>query len=255
MLAADAPERRGRGGPFVDPDPQFVVARPGADHVLELSMHAMMRPHYVLHTKLFASQNDDLDLGDLAASWAVMQRVVDAGYRPMMIYNCGYEGGASQGHKHVQVFVEPEPGFALFPDSFPGSSSAASTATASTAAPPVVRFLHFVARLDDAPIDPPRLLQTYERLMAEVRSAHSAHRARHPEEAQEPACSAAAYNVVLTPRWMCLVPRRRGGQDGTGAGALGMLGVVWLKDARERAHWTELGLTDHLVWMGLPQEQ
>ncbi|EFX02077.1 5-p-4-tetraphosphate phosphorylase [Grosmannia clavigera kw1407] len=248
VLAADAPERRGRGGPFVDPDPRFVVAQPGADHVLELSIHAMVRPHYVLHTKHFKPQSDDLGLIDMAASWAVMQRVAAAGHRPMMIYNCGYEGGASQGHKHVQVFAEPDPGFVLFPETV--SASASDTAVA-----PHVRFLHFIARLDEDSVDPPRLQQTYERLMISVRSAHSAHRARHPEEALEADCSAAAYNVILTPRWMCLIPRRRGGQDGTGAGALGMLGVVWLRDARERAHWTDLGLTDHLVWMGLPQEQ
>lgn len=252
VLAANAPERKGKGGPFVDPDPLFVVARPGPDHVLELSMHAMLRPHYVLHTRLFAPQTDDLDRGDWAAGWAVMQRLAAAGAPPMMIYNCGYEGGASQGHKHTQIFVEPQPGFALFPEAACATAAAAGDVVANKAVP----FQHYISRLD-GPVTPDSLLETYQRLMVRVRSAHRERRARHPEEATppgdgEPACSDTAYNMVLTPRWMCLTPRRRGGLHGTGAGSIGMMGLLWLKDERERAHWTELGMTDHLVWMGIP---
>ncbi len=39
ILPPDAPERRGQGGPFINPDPAFVVARLGSEHVLEFSMH------------------------------------------------------------------------------------------------------------------------------------------------------------------------------------------------------------------------
>jgi len=147
-----------------------VVARLGSSHVLEFSMHAMLRPHYVLHTREFRPQTEDLDLSDWMAIEAVM-RAVEAvkgssssssgrsaciaatgkgwengvvvtaaaggganGVKPvnssgrttaandsnkgvMMIYNCGYDGGASQGHKHVQVFQEREVGeiASLFP--------------------------------------------------------------------------------------------------------------------------------------------
>ncbi|OAA60428.1 5-p-4-tetraphosphate phosphorylase [Niveomyces insectorum RCEF 264] len=320
VLAADAPERRGAGGPFVDPDPEFVVGRlggggnavaagvatdastdeaaaagtPPVDHVVELSMHAMLRPHFVLHTRRFAPQTDDVDAGDWAASWAVMEAVrqakataaattaaVDDDHSrpaPMLLYNCGYAGGASQGHKHVQVFPAPRP-FPLFPEEVvaagAGAGAGAPTdATAPLPPHPAVPFQHFVLPLA-APVTPARLLATYRRLLGEVRRAHREH-----AEGQQPhtngiasgttngstngtaggtttdpddAPSTTAYNVVCTPTWMCLIPRRRGGKRGTGAGALGMLGVLWLKDGAERAHWTALGMTDHLVWMGLPR--
>ncbi|CAK7198809.1 hypothetical protein SEUCBS139899_001475 [Sporothrix eucalyptigena] len=277
ILAADAPERHGKGGPFVDPDPAFVVARPGPDHVVELSMHAMLRPHYVLHTRLFAPQTDDLDLGDWAATWAVMQAIQQRGHEPpMMIYNCGYEGGASQGHKHVQVFTEPNPGFTLFPaEALTLSKTADQDAIVQH---PNVPFQHFVQRLTE-PITPAYILKVYQRLLIRMRLAHKEHvekkllditnganghknghkkslsgtNGHNTPALDDMPASMIANNVIMTPEWMCLIPRRRGGKDGTGAGSLGMLGLLWLKNSKERAHWEELGMTEHLVWMGIPR--
>ena len=329
-MAADAPERRGKGGPFVDPDPDFVVARPGPEHVVELSMHAMFRPHFVLHTRLFAPQTDNLDLGDWDATWAVMLAIQQRAHQPpMMIYNCGYEGGASQGHKHVQVFTEPKPGFVLFPEealtlaekkakarSTIGEKDARQEVDVDTAIVqhPNVPFQHFIQRLAQ-PITPEYLLAVYQRLLACVRRAHEDHVERkqseftqdvsngitngisnanananadadaganvngngnslaaanghltnghkktlsgtnghHTPALDDMPASTVANNVIMTPEWMCMIPRRRGGKDGTGAGSLGMLGLLWLKNTKERAHWEELGMTEHLVWMGVPR--
>lgn len=260
-------------------------------------MHAMLRPHYVLHTRLFAPQTDDLDAGDWAATWAVMAAIQARAHQPpMMIYNCGYEGGASQGHKHVQVFTEPDPGFTLFPAEALALAEQAADSSEKTHEPrenapivqhPTVPFQHFVQRLT-GPITPAYVLAVYQRLLAEVRRAHKEHVERklahatngtngatrtngsngyrtHKKSASgtpghnTPAlddlpASMIANNVIMTPEWMCMIPRRRGGKDGTGAGSLGMLGMLWLKNAKERAHWEELGMTEHLVWMGLPRD-
>ncbi|KAM0326795.1 hypothetical protein ACHAQA_006670 [Verticillium albo-atrum] len=110
VLPANAPERNGHGGPFLNPDPAFVVAAAGPDHVLELNLHSMLRPAFVLHTRLFRSQTEDLDLGDVRAARAVMDAL---GKGQMMIYNCGVAAGSSQGHKHMQVFGVAE--MELFP--------------------------------------------------------------------------------------------------------------------------------------------
>lgn len=114
ILAHDAPERSGIGGPFLYPDPDFVVSRVGDGHILELNMHCMLRPMYILHTREFVPQDHDLDLDDFAAAHAVMANL---GRRvpQMTIYNCGAEAGASQGHKHMQVFACPS-SFPLFPE-------------------------------------------------------------------------------------------------------------------------------------------
>lgn len=291
-------------------------------------MHAMLRPHYVLHTRLFAPQTDDLDLGDWAATWAVMAAIRDRAHEPpMMIYNCGYEGGASQGHKHVQVFTEPNPGFTLFPAEALALAEAKAGANGvsekSEKRPreenspivqhPTVPFQHFVQRLS-GPLTPEYILAVYQRLLAQVRRAHKEHVEKKLVHATNDALSSikavangaaaghnghnvsngvngangtgtkspASYkthkktpsgtpghntpalddmpasmianNVIMTPEWMCMIPRRRGGKDGTGAGSLGMLGMLWLKNTKERAHWEELGMTEHLVWMGVPRD-
>ena len=113
-LAHNAPERHGFEGPFLHPDPDFVVSQVGDGHVLELNMHCIYRPMYILHTREFRPQDEDLDLEDFGAARAVMATL---GRRvpQMAIYNCGAEAGASQGHKHMQVFACPSP-FPLFPE-------------------------------------------------------------------------------------------------------------------------------------------
>lgn len=115
ILPADSEARKGRGGPFLNPDPDFVIAYLNPHHVLELNMYSVYRPQFVLHTKHFAPQTDDLDLTDFTAAWAVMGSL-EHQEPQMMIYNCGVNSGSSQGHKHMQVFEKPKP-FPLFPDS------------------------------------------------------------------------------------------------------------------------------------------
>lgn len=77
-------------------------------------MHCIYRPMYILHTREFVPQYDDLSLDDFTAARAVMASL---GRRvpQMTIYNCGAEAGASQGHKHMQVFAYSSP-FPLFPE-------------------------------------------------------------------------------------------------------------------------------------------
>lgn len=122
ILSKDAPERQGHGGPFLNPDLDFVVANVGRYHILELSMHCIYRPTYILHTRHFAPQTDDLDLDDLRAAYTVMENL-GSKVPQMVIYNCGVEAGSSQGHKHMQVFAYPDC-FDLFPDRARSTSGA-----------------------------------------------------------------------------------------------------------------------------------
>ncbi|TPX10590.1 uncharacterized protein E0L32_008476 [Thyridium curvatum] len=306
ILARDAPERRGQGGPFLNPDPAFVVAELGDSYVVELSKYAMYRPHYVLHTRHFAPQTDDLDMVDFAAAVAVMYSesagtsgnvITNGSHRHhhangtngnhstngtngtngetmgppppppaaktqrLMLYNCGYDAGASQGHKHTQVFEIPKP-FPLFPSradsterkpfppflslpppsGLPRARTDGNTHIGISSCLPGVPFRHYALRLPPRP-GAEQMLDAYRRLLQEVRLLQELHGLK------------AAYNVVATAEWMCLIPRRRGGLDGTGANALGMLGVVWVRDGDERRHWDQLGLSKHLTYLGVPKDE
>ena len=67
----------------------------------------------ILHTTLFVPQTNDLDIGDLAAAWAILRQIETP---QMIIYNCGVEAGSSQGHKHIQIFPRQDSeNFLMFP--------------------------------------------------------------------------------------------------------------------------------------------
>lgn len=82
----------------------------GHSHLLQLNKFCMFRLSFILHPKEFAEQTTDLNETDLKAAWAIIDS------SQMVLYNCGVEAGASQGHKHMQILPRPDPGFDMFPD-------------------------------------------------------------------------------------------------------------------------------------------
>lgn len=99
--------------PFVNPDPEFLIAHVGPSHTLILSKFCVYRPSYILHTNKFVPQREDLDETDIAATWLLLDFLK---IPQMVIFNCGVEAGASQGHKHIQLLPQPiGPGLELYP--------------------------------------------------------------------------------------------------------------------------------------------
>ncbi|PNH58836.1 hypothetical protein VD0002_g8702 [Verticillium dahliae] len=227
--AAGRPEGR---SPFLVPDPAFVVTPVGAAHVLELNLHSVLRPSFVLHTRLFRPQTEDLGPADVRAVRAVMARLEGPGARgaAMMIFNCGVAAGCSQGHKHVQIFARPAGG--LFPD-------AAASADEIEERIDGVPFKHYVLRLPRG-VSPEAVYERLARLVTAARAALAA------------CCGGEALNVVLTDRWVCVIPRRRAGSGGAAANGAGMVGMVWVKDRAERDRWGAFGYTEHLAYLGVP---
>ncbi|KAG7119058.1 hypothetical protein HYQ45_015330 [Verticillium longisporum] len=219
--SAVSPQKGRSASPFLVPDPAFVVAPVGDAHVLELNLHSVLRPSFVLQTRLFQPQTEDLGLADVRAARAVMARLEGRGARgtTMMIFNCGVAAGCSQGHKHVQIFARPAMG--LFPD-------AATSADDIEERIEGVPFKHYVLRLPRG-ASPEAVHDRVERLVRAARAALTACRGGE------------VLNVVLTDRWVCAIPRRRAKRDGTAANGAGMVGMVWLKDQAERDSWAAFG--------------
>ena len=65
----------------------------------------------------------------------------------------------------------------------------------------------------------------------------------------------AAYDIVMTRKWMALIPRSSKGKDGINTNGAGMMGLVWVQDQEERDGWTKLGMTKHLTDMGVPRDE
>lgn len=99
---------------FADEDPDFNLGQIGTIHKLILNKFSVVRPQFVLPTIEFQSQNDPLTAADLGAAWEVLSSL-ESEY--MIIFNCGADGGASVGHKHLQVLPCPDPKeHELFPE-------------------------------------------------------------------------------------------------------------------------------------------
>ncbi|KIX08485.1 uncharacterized protein Z518_03141 [Rhinocladiella mackenziei CBS 650.93] len=236
ITPSDAPERKtGQGSnPFLNPDPNFVISSVGSSHLLILNKYSVYRPSLLLITRYFAPQTDGLDRSNLAAAWAVLQ-----GYkqRYMMVYNCGFESGSSQGHKHMQLWLYPdeqELGFELFPNK-------AESEINVTSGIPKVPHRHFVLRLPPN-TDEDILVQAYSKLLKEVQRSH------------READGGTAYNVILVKEWMCLIPRRHSGlEKGAGANAAAVLGLVWVSSKATKDVWTSIGPAEYFKYLGIPE--
>ncbi|CCU75466.1 5-p-4-tetraphosphate phosphorylase [Blumeria hordei DH14] len=231
ILPASHPGRLHAVGPFVNPDPKFVIAHVGASqHVLELNKYCVYRPHLVLHTKLFRLQTEALDEHDIEAFWDVFGMMnTDL----MMIYNCGINGGSSQGHKHMQIIPEPDPNcFKLFPDKCKLSTDVPTCASG-------IPYRHWMIGIpNDA--DSKAVFVRHEEIMKLLVALLSAMKAK------------LEYNVVATKRWIIVIPRMYRGHEGAGVNGAGMMGMVWVSSQKERQLWSEQGLVEYLKILGVP---
>ncbi|KAK1484539.1 hypothetical protein CCUS01_15553 [Colletotrichum cuscutae] len=241
-LERDDPKRTADKGPFLNPDPDFIVAQVGSHHALKLNLCCVYRPAFVLYTRLFEPQTQDLNLVDVEAARAVMAALKPTLGPQLMIYNCGVDAGSSQGHKHVQIFPQPTD-FPLYPQKATSDSEADADEMFDAEINshiPGVPNLHFVLRLPQAATPE----QAYRSLQRPVSAT------RRVQTSDREVCD---YNVVMAEDWICVVPRRLVGRNGVGANGAGMIGLVWLRDQAERDGWDSFGLTEHLVRLGLPK--
>ena len=59
--------------PFANPNPALVVARLAPDHLLLLNKFNVVAHHLLVITEQFEHQSERLTVGDLAATWRVLQ--------------------------------------------------------------------------------------------------------------------------------------------------------------------------------------
>lgn len=236
VAASDAPVRKtGQGfNPFLNPDPNFVISPVGESHTLLQNKFCVCRPSILLTTREFAPQTNALDATDLTAALAVLRRL---GKSYFAIYNCGFEAGSSQGHKHMQIFPYPSKEdltFELFP-------SQATSSTDISDHIPNVPYKHFALRLP-AGASSEELAASHDRLLEKMRAS------------QQEAGSGPDHNVILAQDWICLIPRvHNGSEKGAPANAVGVLGLVWVATEEEREVWTTLGPADHLRYLCIPR--
>jgi ATP adenylyltransferase/5',5'''-P-1,P-4-tetraphosphate phosphorylase II len=114
ILKSNDPGRTKDNNAFSDDDPDFFLEHVGPSHTLILNKYCVVRPQYLLHTNGFVPQADHLTESDLSAAWNVLSRLNSL---HIVIYNCGFDGGSSVGHKHMQILPRPpKEEFDFFPN-------------------------------------------------------------------------------------------------------------------------------------------
>ncbi|KAF7587797.1 hypothetical protein BBP40_006707 [Aspergillus hancockii] len=240
------------GQPQPETDTQGPEKREGSDistagfeigaidtHFVIANKFCFARPHLLLLTfDGHRRQYEPLDEADLDSAWRILNSV-KTDY--IAFYNCGRDGGCSRLHKHLQVMPLPANSFAAFLDSSEGREEEPETK---------VPFEWFYRRFEGE-VAPAALVGVYNDLLEEATKVGGG---RGDHAASAPSGAVCPHNMILTKRWMVVLPRRRGAiNKEAGVNSLGMLGVIAVATRTEINHWVRLGLTESLEELGVPK--
>lgn len=213
---------RRAANPFLPYEPDLFVADLSDTHIALLNKYNVIDHHLLIVTRCFKPQEALLDPEDFVALMAAMSEFDGLGF-----YNGGEQSGASQPHKHLQIVPLPlgESGPPVPIESV--LESACMEGLVGTV--PGLPFLHAFGPLNLVP----------------VALEHAAHAALDCYHALLEATGlraidvngewhqSAPYNLLVTRRWMLLIPRYAECVEGVSVNALGFAGSLFVRDAAQ----------------------
>jgi len=212
-----------RSNPFLPYEEALFVGDISPTHLCLLNKFTVVDHHLLIVTREFEQQTSPLTLGDFDALWRCMEALDGLAF-----YNSGREAGASQAHKHIQMIPgsgEAETGRSSLDELF---AEAARRGVGSTVAR--LPFVHALAPTRELARAEPRQaaigsLELYRSLLRQVGNAGGP----------------AAYNLLVTRRWMLVVPRRRESHASIEVNALGYSGALFARSPAQLATLREIG--------------
>ena len=228
--------------PFLSYDKDLFVADFSESHVCLLNKFNVIDNHLVVVTRSYEDQESLLTLQDFEAIWACMME-----FDGLAFYNAGRDAGASQRHKHLQIVPLPlapsGPGIPMEPLLEPAiERDAVGTA-------PGLPFVHAVS-----PLEWSEESSVSEAAAAILERYHAMLREAGVGTRTTPAgkTAARAYNLIVTRRWMLLVPRVRGRFESISVNSLGFAGSMLVRDGSEVALVRDRGPMDILRHVAMP---
>jgi len=210
--------------PFLPYDPDLFVTDLSPTHVALLNKFNVVEHHLLIITRAFEEQETLLTRQDCEALLVGLAEIDGLGF-----YNAGPVAGASQPHKHLQIIPLTEAPDGRLPIE-PLLSTVCATATIGPV--PGLPFLHAAAPFN------PRWL---DRGQDNVISFHACYRALLDvtglsiEPLQDGLERCGPYNLLVTRRWLLLVPRSEESFEGISINALGFAGALLVKDTTQLA--------------------
>ncbi|MEZ0603932.1 DUF4922 domain-containing protein [Paraburkholderia sp. IW21] len=227
--------------PFLPYDLDLFVADLSDTHIALLNKFNVIDHHLLIVTRCFKPQEALLEFADFVALTACMAEFDGLGF-----YNGGAQAGASQRHKHLQII--PLPLGASGPPLPIESILCPGCMEGSIGTEPGLPFLHAFARLELAPA-------------ASRHAAHAAFDCYHALleatglraiEVNGELHQSAPYNLLVTRRWMLLVPRYSECVEGISVNALGFAGSLFVRDAAQMEIVKRLGPMSVLQRVAIP---
>lgn len=228
--------------PFLPYEKDLFVTDLTDTHIAVLNKYNVIERHLLVVTRDFVHQDEYPVAEDLAALLAVM-----AEYDSLGFYNGGTVAGASQPHKHLQVVPLPlragDTGTPVDP------VVAAARRHGAVACAEGLPFLHAVAPVrEEWFADPaggaPGALASFHALLLAVGM-----------EGETPAPGrrqSGPYNLLVTRKWMLLVPRSQELFDGASVNALGFAGALLVRNAGEMERLKRAGPLKALMAVTYP---
>ena len=236
---------RGKGpdfNPFLPPEPELTLAQVSDSHLAILNKFNVIDRHLLIITRQFEHQERLLTRADFAALWRCLQEMDGLGF-----YNGGRVAGASQRHKHLQLVPLP-----LSPD-IDGTPMDVVWSGAQTAGEPLVLpalpFSHRFLRLPDSSLSDTEgnaayCLDAYLKMLSLV--------GVEQVDREDGLYQSAPYNLLLTRRWMLLVPRSEESCEGISINSLGFVGSLFVPQAADLEKVERLGPMHILGAVTLP---
>lgn len=189
--------------PFLPPEEALLVGVLSSTHTTVLNKFNVFGGHLLIITRDFVPQDGLLTNADFDALVAAMSGVDGLGF-----YNAGPVAGASQPHRHLQVAPLP-----LLPatEDLPTPIDAAIKCGRS------LPFAYALAELSGAAFERSQAPELFEMYLSMV-AAQGLSDGKRP------------YNLLLTQRWMMVVPRFLDRFERVSINALGFAGSLLVRD-------------------------
>ncbi|MGF1600727.1 MAG: phosphorylase [Thermosynechococcaceae cyanobacterium] len=221
--------------PFLPYDTDLFVTDLSPSHVALLNKFNVVDHHLLIITRHFESQESWLTQHDFAALAQCMAEI-----NGLAFYNGGQNAGASQRHKHLQLVPLPlspahrhaVPLEALFDDSMETGKLAR------------LSFAHAIVALDlDWSLAPDILAVNLDQHYRHLYESAGLPTGEQPQP----------YNLLLTRRWMFLVPRSQESHAGISVNALGFSGSLFVRNREQLEQLKAMGPMTILEQVAYPK--
>ncbi len=201
--------------PFSPPyEADLLLGSLSTSHVVLLNKFNVLDHHLLIVTRAWQDQERLLDRDDFAALLSALAAVDGLGF-----YNGGREAGASQRHKHMQLVPLPlAPGYGDVPlESLFRQGRGHELPFVNAVAPVPTHWWQAPAQSAE------EVLARYQQLLTAIGVSTSGKYQDAP------------YNLLMTRRWLWLVPRTHETFDGIPVNALGFAGALLARDKADLA--------------------